>query len=1060
MSANKPTFVIEEDNNRQTYEFVLDKKGTPIKLGDGSYGVVFLVRCGEEDMAAKLYYSDLSRSSTNMAALTVTVIDRFSKKFQLKPRSDKRVLALKELAQTFTTLMSLSELAVALRELESNDKLELSDEEYSFILEECQRTSDASDELRYLHERNSANTIRKKLRELGRGEAFTGVINIMAGTTEFRSSDAFKVLEKKFIEAQIKVSNFAMVMPVYQFTLKDLLERRTGNFMIPTSATKDVSGLAGSSTTHLQSVINRVFPSREKLIEKINAMEDLSNNALKDKLIADIHELNGYDLLKMMGYRDRISTMLPYLLDISQGLMALHLANKFHYDMKPANIFVRLRGQKVESVIGDLGFFMVQEYQDQKTYNTSVRDSLPLGTRHYRSPEQKDYFDICDVEIDENGDLIIRDPKFADTIIEVGDYVVFSKDSTREKYYIESIEKLSEWEKVKLLRKNPSSMPLQPDPRTQAVFFKQQKLRTDLFGFGAIVFDMLTGGKSPERFYDKIRAFDKSNESVARIMDSYHQVSTYQVTEPGLIHVFSDFKIDEQAVYAPNEIVELVLKCMLYKAEGTFYRTHSDTRTDKEEYFHAMNEVFIKLKNLLDDVQYHSNALQNHLIEKTYPGYDGPRQSNYLEDKILELQDRSIDKLPQQFANGIWYFRKLVDLLIETLENKETRFFQEILPKNVIIENDRLNFLFTAYQSEEHYKNDLRKDLVYAKINRDITNPFVPNYITFIRRKIQLQPVQFSDMKSSESGDMDIPEPNTFKYRFLDSALLGDSIEIGDWVIVKFKLCKIISISPEQQTVTLEYDLPSLQRETIIPGSDEQQSLATEHIFYKNLDPCKYYLQMLGIYLYHIFFVGLRDISQDKPLLITIAQSIRYLNIWQNDDVVKINEQDANLASKKDPDIEDIYRFIRYMFMKLTFPEHANSYYMMKGTDKKRIVNVANDVGELQRLMANFLKVLPAELNRLKTSFTADELQAIKHKLNEVNMTNIDFEKLVSESISILSHSGLQIAKQASKLSGEVAGSIQSLFSKGKSMVKDTISSLNQEKEKIKEKTKEKENVS
>jgi hypothetical protein len=47
---------------------------------------------------------------------------------------------------------------------------------------------------------------------------------------------------------------------------------------------------------------------------------------------------------------------------------------------------------------------------------------LPLGTRHYRSPEQKDYFDICDVDIQVDSEnhkveLISTDPKLRDSII-------------------------------------------------------------------------------------------------------------------------------------------------------------------------------------------------------------------------------------------------------------------------------------------------------------------------------------------------------------------------------------------------------------------------------------------------------------------------------------------------------------------------------------------------------------------------------------------------------------------------------------------------------------------
>jgi hypothetical protein len=64
---------------------------------------------------------------------------------------------------------------------------------------------------------------------------------------------------------------------------------------------------------------------------------------------------------------------------------------------------------------------------------------------------------------------------------------------------------------------------LNPDQRTQAVIYKNQGLRTDLFGFGAIVYDLLTCGKSPERFYNNLIADDVLRTSVTSIMDNYGQ---------------------------------------------------------------------------------------------------------------------------------------------------------------------------------------------------------------------------------------------------------------------------------------------------------------------------------------------------------------------------------------------------------------------------------------------------------------------------------------------------------------------------------------------------------
>lgn len=968
-AALAPTFVIEEGEAKQVYEFVLNDEGEPIKLGDGTFGVVYKARRGEKDMAVKLLYSEPVDIRSKGATLTAAIRESFRETFQLR-KNDKIINELQELEDSYDSIMDFM---FALR------KLELDEMQFRFLAEQCQQATDSSVKSRYEYERESADTIIRTLREANFSESFTGVIEIEAGTTEFRLSNAYLRLNNKFSEAQINISDYAIVMPLYKYTLKDLLERRTGNYNIHSSMIREFVSRTGYPITQLQSLANRIFPDREKLIEEINST--LEFNKIREELLKNIHELNGYDLLRAMSYKERISTMLPYLMHMSQGLMALHLAGKFHYDLKPANIFVREAGGQVQSVIGDLGFFMVQEQQARATHDTRVRDALPLGTRHFRSPEQKDYFDICDVEIDEAGDLNIRDPKFEDTIIEIGDYVVFSKDSTREKHFIKDIEQHDDWRRIILVKSNAPEKKLQKDERTQAVFYKQQKVRTDLFGFGAIVFDMLTGGKSPERFYDKIRSFDKDDQDVDQVMDSYRQVANYLVSDPGLIHIFSDFKNEAKADYAPDDMVELILKCMLYKAKNTYYRSYAENYGTQKEYHNAMGIIFQNLLTL-NEKKYQAKLFQNPLINKTFQGGLDSGQSNFLETKIYELQKPDPSSHPLRLARGIWYFRKLIDLLVETLENQESRYFLEIRPKNIVVERDRLNFLFTAYQKENNYKQDLRQDLVYARITRDITDPFVPNYLTFMRRRIQLKPIK--------------GQKNLFGYQFIGSTLLGDSLEKGDWIIINSELCKIISVDTENHTLNLQYDEEQLKGAEIKASSEDAPEKESEHTYYKNLDPCKYYLYMLGIYLYHIFFVGLKNATRDKPLLITIAENARHLSDLHEPVSISDIEHNENNHS-----LQDVYRFVAHMYLKLIFSNHSKSYYKMGENDKHRILTVSNDSRKLQTMIANYLGILPAMLDRLIPGFGPKEQEHLKTKLPEHFPDELEFDTLIRTFIDI-----------------------------------------------------------
>ncbi len=145
-----------------------------------------------------------------------------------------------------------------------------------------------------------------------------------------------------------------------------------------------------------------------------------------------------------MTFEDRIRTALPFLRDIVVGLSRLHRVSYqhggplFHLDIKPANVYVRRDDAKgIVCALGDLGF-LPPELAFDRTMDTSV-DDLPLGTLHFRSPEQKEHFDVANVEAHVEGDAVfldVRDPKFAGSFIEKGDSVLFSRDKSRTRHII------------------------------------------------------------------------------------------------------------------------------------------------------------------------------------------------------------------------------------------------------------------------------------------------------------------------------------------------------------------------------------------------------------------------------------------------------------------------------------------------------------------------------------------------------------------------------------------------------------------------------------------------
>ena len=414
---------------------------------------------------------------------------------------------------------------------------------------------------------------------------------------------------------------------------------------------------------------------------------------------------------------------------------------------------------------------------------------------------------------------------------------------------------------------------------------------------------------------------------------------------------------------------------MMYKTKQTFYEASKRQIQQQGNYNPTMKAVLDYLKNLARKYQakYDDNPLQTGTLKLSTK-----TQSSILSQHIKDLQKLPLEKLHLRLAQGIWYFKELVQLLMKSIKNQQI-FFSELLPENILINNNKMEFNYTIYQKQFDYHKDLKNDSFYTKILRDITNPYVPNYLPFIRRSIFLEAR---------------PKTNDFNYTFSDSSLLGNRVSVGDWIIINSQLWKIINVSGIQITLENEEgnnppELPSLNDGSI------------SYIYYKNIEPCTYYCTMLGLYLYQIFIVGLGEATVDKPLLVNIAESRFYMK--DGSQVVKI--KDHLIKKNKSKDIlEPIFQLIAKIYVKLTFNEDENSYYKSNQNDQDRLIAVASDVEELQEMIGNFVEIRSVALNDLFSEDFSDsktELFKTKGKILDSFPKKLEFNTLMSYFLTI-----------------------------------------------------------
>jgi len=691
---------------------------------------------------------------------------------------------------------------------------------------------------RYKKERAVAKQLHKRFQNL------SGLIEPVAGTDKFKidKQAAGKKLEEFFASQGIVISQFGLVLPVYEKTLKGLLEESC-------------------------------FNTNE----------------------------SGYKILETMNFVTRTATILPFLQTIVAGLRKLYSENYTHLDLKPANIFVKeidpIPG--FEAVVADLGFLDISDSKSDslKSYPRALSDDLPLGTRHYRSPEQKDYFDVCDVEVKVEGNgklvrLLVHDPKFDDTIIEPGDWVRFSK-APKNIYQISQISlegKNNEPFKEISFEKSIAGDLILPESNTQVILYKNQRLRTDLFGLGAIAYDMITCGKSPERFYENIKGLDidtdNRDEGIIYMLENYKRIAKSRSSEPFFHHIFKPFQHQNKQEYAPVELVELILKCMLYKSKETYFHAFKRTIIEKEMQKTAADKE-IKNNNDEEQILIGVEAVLNKLIETKF-SYAGKNPLILGKPSLANSIDYTLDKTIREVKTmkGSYHVRlfmgiKYLDLLINMIYEKvfkinSTQYFSELLPNNIRVKMDgnnptHLNFDYSAYGDEKEYILNLEEDSVHVKITGDNQNIYVPNEFVFMRRKISL--------KSWQEEKLNSTAPNLFKYDFTTPSFSGDLLQKNDWILFSKlsikeesrRLWRVQFIDYDQRVIGLtsynnESDSLNVEDRKLIENDDDI-------IYYRNLDRSAYYLYLLGIYIQQLFFVKIGITNSEQPEYI---EHVRY----------------------------------------------------------------------------------------------------------------------------------------------------------------------------------------
>ena len=497
---------------------------------------------------------------------------------------------------------------------------------------------------------------------------------------KFHDSPASNEFRAYFSDLSFRLSGKAIVMDYYPMSLKDLLER----------------GWPEAST-----------PQRES--KAGGPPDDAESEAIGRGAGGKFGEKSGYSILRSLSQVEREKCILPIVQDVAEGLSILHSPGYRHQDIKPANVLIRQIGPNLQAALADLGFIESGTSQ----VHGSAAQHRPIGTRHYRSPEQTDSYDVCEVDIMESeGDshiLHTSDPKFLNTFSEVGDFVVFAKLEDPIQWEIIGLEfpkKNGELdissEPVIIKVKKLEGVPLKPDERTQIAVHKKQTVRTDLFGLGAIIYDMLTCGKSPEQFYDLLRAHDRPSEAIdSGLARRYLHFRNGGGAVPEVDSVFQSLRVDVGSEFPSQDLVMIILRCMMSRPKDSYY-----DGTNHDEIWKRVREDLSKLSASLPGAASYRLVGDNYLTSPAKAvRQPAEKESETPTSSLRSLQGLSYDKseeFAQRIVRGANFFAEIADMIERELRGgSDFSYLVDVSPTNLERRKGMYHPKYAFFEREE-----------------------------------------------------------------------------------------------------------------------------------------------------------------------------------------------------------------------------------------------------------------------------------------------------------------------------------------------------------------------
>ena len=596
-----------------------------------------------------------------------------------------------------------------------------------------------------------------------------------------------------------------------------------------------------------------------------------------------------YDRLKSVPLQERERSALPVVSQVEKGLRVLHAAGLRHQDIKPANIYYRDNVGMAEFVLGDLGFLHAENAIAAGSAMVSA-EALAIGTKHYRSIEQIDHSDVSEVWIESGSDdgtvtVVSHDPKFLRTNIREGDLVVFPRSDSRTLFDIVDFKVLdvqggeaSPEVRMSIASRGGAGgegraggglLSLR-DGLTQASFVKNPTERTDLFGLGAVLFDILSAGESAERFYELLRKFDVRGTRIRQsILNFYPTWTSGQAVAPDISAIFQRVCGDGRSYLNPG-MMAFLLNCMMSEPDDSFYMKHFKRREQRDgprgptgwPAISASIDALVRELGAQDYQGVGKNALT---AEKPPPVIDSSPPSREAVSVLLpSLQESdSVERWLRaaSFLNAMMELTRRIINKIRSPKN-ETAFIS-LKPEHLVLSRDDQIVKESDVVGHYTYGQYLGQLMVLDPLFSSLAsgpNSFLPVWWPSRLRRAELRLWQ-DDQSAAPAAASGADDGVRISLKSIDCTMPGQDTRPGDFLVVSneesaHSLYEVVEVDKDNKdclAIRKNHDVEAERENSFVefrPGDDRGGYLV------KALDVASYCGGMLAVYLFYALFVG------------------------------------------------------------------------------------------------------------------------------------------------------------------------------------------------------------